>query len=137
MDEGYGGGMDCDFISSEVEDTLFEIATEFYKENPTFFINPEKTKFGLIVDFIEDELLLLYSIEKDFKKNYKNGFVVTLLLESVARNEDPFAEGTDYYSPLTVGVKQWDDKTKAYVNKKYPQYKHIKVFKSLEDFDIK
>lgn len=135
-DDGVGAGMWADFVTNEDGKILTDIAKRFYEKNPTYFIESDINDFGILLNFLEEELLLLHDIEKEYKANSKKGYTVTLLLQTHNRNENPFAIRENYDTPLILGVTKWDDDMKKHIRNKYPKYKNITVYSSLEDFII-
>lgn len=135
-DDGVGAGMWANFISKEVEEELINIAKKFYETYPTYVINEDIDDFGILINFLEEELLLLHDIEKEFKDNTKKGFPLTLYLQSHTRKEDPFNNGIPYQTPLIVGVKDWEPKTEKHIEADYPNYKDIRFYEELSHFII-
>lgn len=136
IDEGNGGGMYGHFNGPKIEEELATIVKKFYEENPRYFIIKPKNNLGWIIEFIESELLELHDIEKEFKKNSKKGFGIMLFLSTHSRMEDPFNNGIPYEGEQMVSVRVWDKKMEEMIKKDYPNFKNIRIFKSLEDFII-
>lgn len=135
-DDGVGAGMWAHFDSKEIEEELATVARKFYENFPTYVINESRSDFGMIIDFLEEEVLFLTELEKDYKSNAKKGFPVTLLLRTHSREENPFAKMDQYKSPIILGVARWDKDIEEYIRKKYPEFKDITVFSKLENFII-
>lgn len=134
-DDGVGAGLWANFISNEAKEEIIQIVKKFYEDHPSYVINKDRTDFGMLIDFFDDELIPLQEIEKEFKANSKKGFGVTLHLQSHFRNENPFNED-GYLHPIIVSVRQWNDDTKKYIKEKYPKHKNLEVFSKIEDFII-
>lgn len=135
-DDGVGAGMWAHFKSKEIEEKLADIARRFYKNFPTYVINESRSDFGMIIDFLEEEVLFLTELEKHFKNNVKKGFPITLVLKTHTREENPFAIRDTYSSPEILAAKKWNKEVEAYIREKYPNFKDITVFSKLENFII-
>lgn len=132
----FGEGFWAEFDSKEIEDTLFDLVSEYYKEHPRYFIM-ETTNYGKVVEFLQEELLLLHDLEKEYKDNIQEGYSKILLMRTHDREEDPFGEGMNYQSPRFLSVSQWNEDVEKEVRILYPDYKNITVFNDLSDFIIK
>lgn len=134
-DEGNGGEMMVR-IDKSYDKSITDIVSNYYKECPKHFIDPNKGDYGQLLEFVE-EVLELHETEKTFKSNTKKGYPITLVLSTHKREENPFGKGMKYKSPIMVGVKTWDDKMEKYIKEQYKDYSIITPYKSLDDFIIK
>lgn len=114
---------------------------EYFNEHPKYYIHysekadKEGQKFGIISEMVE-ELKLLCEIEKEFKKNTKKGFLVTVLGECNERTMDIMDENYVTGSTMIHGFEKWDDEVKKFMKKEYPKEKVFTIYKKLEDFII-